>query len=147
MGMSFAVGVAIATKKQKLDCHIYVIVGDGECNEGLIWESAMSASHYKLSNMTVIVDCNKLQYDGETTQVMDMLSLSEKFKSFGFNTTETDGHDVEKLLNAISNKSSEGPNAIIAHTVKGKGVSYMENIKEWHHSKLSLSQYEQADGV
>ena len=144
MGMSFAVGVAIAAKKRKLNSHVYVIVGDGECNEGLIWEAAMSASHFKLSNLTVIVDCNRLQYDGETTKVMDMISLSEKFKSFGFNSIEVDGHDVEQLLNAMNNKSSEKPNAIIAHTVKGKGVSFMENVKEWHHSKLSLPQYEQA---
>lgn len=144
LGMSFAVGVAIAIKKRNLNSHVYVIVGDGECNEGLIWEAAMSASHYELSNLTIIVDNNNLQYDGETTKIMNMLSLSEKFNAFGFNTIEVDGHDLEKLLQAMNNKFIGKPNAIIAHTIKGKGVSFMENVKEWHHSILSLSQYEQA---
>lgn len=144
MGLSFAVGVAIACKRAKLSNQIYVIVGDGECDEGLVWEALMSASNFKLNNLTVIVDCNKLQYDGLTTGIMNSGSLAEKFKAFGFNTIEVDGHNVDSLLNAFNLKHQQSPNAIIAHTIKGKGVSFMEGKVEWHHSTLSKEQYELA---
>ena len=104
----------------------------------------MSASNFRLSNLTVIVDCNKLQYDGLTTEIMNAGSLAEKFKAFGFSTIEVDGHDVDSLLAAFNAKSLLAPNAIIAHTVKGKGVSFMEGKKEWHHSVLSKEQYDLA---
>lgn len=144
MGMSFAVGIALACKKKSLNNHVYTLVGDGECDEGLIWEAAMSASNYGLNNLTVIVDCNKLQYDGYTTQVMNLLSLGEKFKAFGFHVIEVDGHSCSQLVDALSSRSTTQPTCVIAHTIKGKGVSFMENQKEWHHSTLNDVQYQQA---
>lgn len=144
MGLSFAVGVAIASKKKAINNRVYAIVGDGECDEGLIWEAAMSASNYKLDNLTVIVDCNGLQYDGLTKDVMNNSSLADKFRAFGFYTIEVNGHDCSALYGAFEVRSEDTPIAIIANTVKGKGVSFMENKKEWHHSTLSQQQYEQA---
>ncbi len=142
MGLSYGVGVAIAGKANKLPYHVYVIIGDGECNEGIVWESFMAASHYKLDNLTVIIDDNKLQYDGESAKVMNMGSLSSKLAAFGFYTHDIDGHDVEQLINAFADTLPDKPTAIIANTVKGKGVSFMEHKKEWHHSRLSKEQYD-----
>jgi transketolase len=144
LGISFGVGVALALSKRDLKNRVYIIVGDGECDEGIVWEALTSASHFKLSNVTIIVDQNKLQYDGLTRDIMDLRSLYEKFKSFGFNTYEVDGHNVEQLCNAYQMVDDTMPSAIIAHTIKGKGVSFMENKKEWHHSRLNAVQYEQA---
>ena len=143
MGMSFAVGQAMACKKKGLSNRVFAIVGDGECDEGLIWESAMAASNYKLNNFTVIIDCNKLQYDGCTKDVMDNDSLAEKFKAFGFDTVEVDGHSVTELQNALS-RCGEKPLCVVAHTVKGKGISFAENQREWHHHTLTEEQYKQA---
>lgn len=144
MGMSFAVGVAIATKKKGLNNRVYTIIGDGECDEGLIWEAAMSASNYRLDNFVMIIDANKLQYDGFTKDVMNHASLLEKFNSFGFYSVEVDGHNCEKLYEALQIRVSGMPLAIIANTIKGKGISFMENKKEWHHSIITQQQYEQA---
>ena len=142
LGFSFAVGVALSCKC--FGNHIYVILGDGECNEGLVWEAAMAAAHYRLENMTIIVDHNGLQSDGYTKDVMDSASLAEKFRAFGFNAYEVDGH-CEKELNAVLKIKSEGkPKAIIANTIKGKGVSFLENQPTSHHSILKEEQYEQA---
>lgn len=143
LGLSYAVGVALGCKAKQLDNHIYVIVGDGECNEGLIWESLMAASKYNLDNLTVIVDCNGLQSDGYTKDVMDSFSLSDKFMAFGFDVTDVDGHDVVALMNTIGNISQK-PQAIIARTVKGKGLSFVENDPKWHHGVISEKLYEQA---
>lgn len=143
MGMSFAVGQALACKKKGLDNRVFCIVGDGECDEGLIWESAMSAANFGLDNFIVIVDRNKLQYDGLTTDIMNQLDLGEKFKSFGFDVREVDGHDVDKLIKALDTPSNI-PICVIADTIKGKGVSFMEGKKQWHHSTLSEEQYKQA---
>ena len=143
MGMSFAVGQALSCKKKGLSCRVYTIVGDGECDEGLIWESAMAAANYKLNNLTVIIDCNKLQYDGLTKDVMDSESLSEKFAAFGFDTLEVDGHDCDELQKALK-ETSERPRCIVAHTIKGKGVSFMEGNREWHHHTLSDEEYAMA---
>lgn len=144
LGLSFAVGVALSNKIEGLNNHVYVIIGDGECDEGLVWESLMSAAHFNLTNLTVIVDCNDLQSDGVKKEIMNQFSLADKFTSFGFCTKEIDGHSIEELYNSFNSKSSTKPNAIIARTVKGKGVSFMENNKDWHHGVLSLSQYELA---
>ena len=143
MGMSFAVGEALACKAKGLKCRIFVLVGDGECDEGLIWEAAMSAAHYKLDNLCVIIDKNQLQYDGETEIVLNINSLSEKFNAFGFDVEEVDGHDCDQLVKAL-NTRSEKPRCVIAHTIKGKGVSFMENDKAWHHHTLNEAQYIQA---
>jgi len=150
MGMSFAVGEAMACKAQGLDSRVYVLVGDGECDEGLIWESAMATAHYGLDNLCVIVDKNGLQYDGETTSVLNTDSLAKKFEAFGFEVSEVDGHDCSAILKAlkpsdISIQSSEKkPRCVIANTIKGKGVSFMENEKTWHHHTLNEAQYNQA---
>lgn len=142
MGLPFAVGVALALKRKGSQNKVYCLVGDGECDEGSIWEALMSASHFGLNNLVVIVDKNGLQYDGKTSDVMSADSLSAKFQSFGFEVSDVDGHSTEKLVNAFySFSNTTQPKAIIANTVKGKGVSFMENVKEWHHSVLSEAQY------
>lgn len=143
MGMSFAVGLALSCKRKGLNSRVFCIIGDGECDEGLIWEAAMSAANFKLDNFTVIVDRNVLQYDGPTSSVMDLLDLNAKFKAFGFDVIEVNGHDCVALCDALSEKYSK-PICVIAHTVKGKGLSFAENNKEWHHHTLSYEQYEQA---
>jgi transketolase len=144
LGLSYAIGVAILCKKENLNNHIYVLLGDGECDEGLVWESLMSAAHFNLTNLTVIVDCNGLQSDGYTSVIMNHSALSDKFISFGFNVIDIDGHDLNVLHDALKVKDLTRPNAIIAHTVKGKGVSFMENNKKWHHGSLTSDEYEQA---
>lgn len=144
LGLSFAVGVALANKNDGLNNHVYVLLGDGECDEGLIWESLMSASHFCLNNLTVIVDQNGLQSDGFTTDVMDKSSLASKFNAFGFMVQEIDGHNLNELIESFKMRDSTKPNAIIANTIKGKGVSFMENNKDWHHGSLSPKQYELA---
>lgn len=143
MGMSFAGGVALACKKKGLKSRVYTLVGDGECDEGLIWESAMSAANYSLNNFYVIVDRNKLQYDGPTTEIMNQIDLGEKFQSFGFEVRTVDGHNPDELAEALD-KPSDRPVCVIADTIKGKGVSFMEGQKEWHHHTLNAEQYVEA---
>lgn len=143
MGLTYAIGVALAGKINNLPYNVYAIIGDGECNEGIIWESLMSAAHFNLSNLTVIVDNNKLQYDGAVTDIMNMGNLKSKFESFGFQVSDVDGHNVRELFESFSRNRIK-PHAILANTIKGKGVSFMENRKEWHHSRLSLEQYNTA---
>jgi transketolase len=144
LGLSFGVGVALACKNNSINNHIYVLVGDGECDEGLIWESLMSARNFELSNLTVIVDCNGIQSDGFKEDVMNQFSLIDKFSAFGFNTIEINGHDHEAILYAFNNKDLNRPNAIIAKTIKGKGISFMENDVLWHHGVLNQVQFEKA---
>ena len=143
MGMTFAVGLALACKRKGLNSRVFALVGDGECDEGLIWEAAMSAANFGLDNFTVIVDKNRLQYDGYTIDVMNQLDLGKKFKAFGFDVYEVDGHDCDPLSSALK-KTGEKPTCVIANTIKGKGVSFMENAKEWHHHTLNSEEYEQA---
>ena len=143
MGMTFAVGQALACKRKGLESRVFALVGDGECDEGLIWEAAMSAANYGLNNFTVIVDRNQLQYDGYTRDVMDQIDLGKKFKAFGFDVFEVDGHDCLALSKALKTTGSN-PTCVIADTVKGKGVSFIEGLKEWHHHTLTPEQYEQA---
>lgn len=143
MGMSFAVGLALSCKKKRLSSRVFALVGDGECDEGIIWEAAMSASHYRLTNFTVIVDKNKLQYDGLTEKVMNQIDLREKFEAFGFDVREVDGHNCDELSKALK-ATADKPVCVIANTIKGKGVSFMEGVKEWHHHTLSKDEYEQA---
>ncbi len=143
MGMSFAVGLALSCKRKGNTNRVFALVGDGECDEGLIWEAAMSASHYQLNNFTVIVDRNKLQYDGPTEKVMNQIDLAKKFEAFGFDVFVVDGHDCDELSKALK-QASEKPSCVIADTIKGKGVSFIEGVKEWHHHTLSQEEYEQA---
>ena len=144
LGLSYGVGVAISCKMDKLDNHVYVLVGDGECDEGLVWESLMSAANFNLTNLTVIVDFNGMQSDGHSINIMDKTTLGDKFESFGFHVKEIDGHNLEEINDAFTLRDLSKPNAIIAHTVKGKGVSFMENNINWHHGVLSEKLYESA---
>lgn len=133
-GISAAVGMAIANKLDGNNNRVYVLCGDGEAEEGIVWEALMAACHYKLDNMCIIFDQNGLQIDGNVQDVIGPLPLLDKAKAFGANTVECDGNDFDSLRNAFSYaRQSKGvPTVIIAHTVKGKGVSYMENNYAWH---------------
>ena len=145
MGLSLGIGVAIAGKKRNLDYSVYVLMGDGECNEGSVWEAAMAASHYKLNNLIGIVDKNNFQQTGSNAEIMSLGDLSSKWKSFGWNVIDVDGHDIGELYDAFTiEKPSNSPTVIIAKTVKGKGFSFAENNNAWHHAPLSKSQYEAA---
>jgi transketolase len=144
LGLSFAVGVCLSNKIEKINNQVYVILGDGECDEGLVWESLMSANHLKLNNLTVIIDDNGLQSDGFSKDIMDKSSFLKMFEAFGFYTQEIDGHDINQILESFKRRNINMPNAIIAKTIKGKGVSFMENNKDWHHNILSRLQYELA---
>jgi transketolase len=134
-GISLGIGCALAAKLDKKDFHTFVMVGDGEIQEGQNWEAAMFASFHKLNNLTVIVDYNKLQLDGFIKDVLEVKPLAKKFEAFGWHTVEIDGHDLKQVLPALRDARanvSDKPTAIIANTVKGKGVSFMENSVEWH---------------
>jgi len=145
MGLSLGIGVAIASKKKKKNFDVYVIVGDGECNEGSVWESAMAAPHFKLDNLYVVIDKNNFQQTGSNEEIMNVANLKDKWSSFGWHTVELDGHNIEELYNFFNKgKTINKPKAIIANTVKGKGFSFSENNNDWHHSILSKSFYEKA---
>lgn len=133
-GFSAAVGMAVAGKIDKNPGRVYVLTGDGELQEGIVWEAAMQASHRKLDNLVAIVDLNGLQIDGKVSDVKCVCPVDEKFRSFGWNVISIDGHNFEELTTAFKEaKSSKGvPTAIIAHTHKGKGVSFMEDNAGWH---------------
>lgn len=131
-GASAGVGMAIGLK-QKNQAHVYVLMGDGEQAEGSIWEAAMSAAKYKLDNLTMIIDRNRLEISGDTEDVMPLNSLSDKYRAFGFHVIECDGHDPRELCAALKTRVKDKPVAIIANTVKGKGISFMENKAGWHH--------------
>ncbi len=145
-GLSAANGMAISGKYNKKDYRVYCVCGDGELQEGQIWEAAMTAAHYKLDNLTVFVDNNKLQIDGTNDEVMTLLNIADKFKAFGFNVLEIDGHDVEQIKSALASaKQTKGkPTAIICSTVKGKGVSFMENQVGFHGAAPNEEQYKTA---
>lgn len=142
-GLSCANGMALASKLNKDGNRVYCLVGDGEIEEGQIWEAAMSASHYKLDNLCVIVDNNNLQIDGSIEEVMSSYPINFKFESFGFNVINVDGHNTEELIEAFNKaKTVKGkPTAIIAKTIKGKGVSFMENQVGWHGKAPNEEQY------
>lgn len=135
-GFSAACGMAIAAKLDKKDYKVYAILGDGELQEGQIWEAAMAAPHFKLDNLTAFVDYNGLQIDGKISEVMSPEPIADKFKAFGWNIINIDGHDYEQILNsvALAKKVKDMPSLIVAKTIKGKGVSFMENKAEWHGS-------------
>jgi len=132
-GLSLAVGMALAGKVDKKSYRVWALVGDGESEEGQIWEAAMAAAHYKLDNLTAIVDHNHLQIDGPICEVMSPEPLADKWRAFGWDVVEVDGHNIQDLLKVFSAPPAQGkPRAIIAETVKGKGVSYMEGLAAWH---------------
>ena len=132
-GLSCGLGMAMAARRRNKAYRIYVLLGDGECEEGSVWEAAMAAAHHKFSQLTAIVDINHLQLTGPTEKVISLGDLGAKFRAFGWNTVEIDGHNVEQILKAFDYaREADGPTAILADTVKGKGVSFMENQVEWH---------------
>lgn len=144
-GLSIAVGMAISLKQQKKPNRVYIVLGDGECNSGQVWEAAMAASKYHLSNIIAIVDNNTYQLDGPTETVMPLEPFEEKWKSFGWKTFDADGHDVKSLIDTINKAKEEKsrPTVIIANTTKGKGISFMENATYWHAGTVSKEQLNQ----
>jgi len=145
-GFSAANGMALAGKVDKKDYRVYVLLGDGEIQEGQVWEAAMLASHYKLDNLTAFLDYNGLQIDGPTEEVMSSGSLADKWRAFGWHVIEIDGHDIKQILEAVEKaKVTTGqPTLILAHTIKGKGVSFMENQVGWHGKAPNAEQVQQA---
>jgi transketolase len=144
-GLSMGVGIALAAKKKQCDFNTYIYMGDGECNEGSVWEAVMSAAQLGLDNLTAIVDYNKLQSDGDARQIIDFADLAGKFKSFAWDIREIDGHDIAQIVNAFEAPRVVGcPRVLVAHTVKGKGISFMENNNEWHHNRLTKANYDLA---
>ena len=136
-GVSIATGMALGAKLRNADVNIYTILGDGELQEGQVWEAAMAAAHYKLDNLTVIIDNNGLQIDGSNDKVMGLGNIADKYRSFGFYVVELkDGNDIEELLDALNTEVEGQPKCILAHTIKGKGVSFMENQVGWHGKAL-----------
>lgn len=133
-GLSFSVGVALTARLDSRDHRVYVLLGDGECNEGQVWEAVMAAAHFKVDNLVAIVDHNKQQLDGWTREIMNLEPLAARWRSFGWHAIEIDGHDFGQILPALEEaKGTKGqPTVIIAHTIKGKGVSFMENNVEFH---------------
>lgn len=133
-GLSYGIGIALAGRLDKRDYHVYVLLGDGECEEGQVWEAAMLGPHFKIDNLTAIVDHNKLQLDGRCCDIMNLHPLAEKWRAFNWYVIEIDGHDMKQILSALGKaKEIKGkPSVIIAHTVKGKGVSFMENNVDFH---------------
>jgi len=141
LGLSPAIGSALASHALPNKFKVYALLGNGECNEGTIWEAAMSASAFHLDNLVAIVDNNEIQSDGFSKDVMDMGDISSKWKAFGWIVRTVDGHDVEALRQAMTESWERKPLLILANTVKGKGVSFMERNKEWHHNVLTNELY------
>lgn len=144
-GLSISIGVGLAMRLDGAPGHIFTLMGDGESQEGEVWEAAMAAAHYDLSNLTAIIDCNGLQIDGQTRDIMNVEPLPAKFESFGWTARAIDGHDFEQIIDALVwSRTVKGPVAIVAKTVKGKGVSFMENEAGWHGKAPSPEQEKQA---
>ncbi len=141
-GVSAAVGMALGFKLKKKDNLVFAILGDGEIDEGICWEAFMAAAHYKLDNLTVIIDKNRLQLDGTTDQIMGHRDLKAKMEAFGFLVDVIDGHDFDQILPALDNRAEGKPHCIIANTIKGKGVSYMEDSLDWHGKAPNAEQLE-----
>ena len=133
-GLSFGIGIALAGKLDARDYQVYVLLGDGECDEGQIWEAAMAAAHYKIDNLTAIVDCNQIQLAGRTCDIMNLEPLADKWRSFNWHVLDINGHDINQILQATkkAKEIKQRPTVIIAHTIKGKGVSFMENNVDFH---------------
>ena len=145
-GLSFGIGIALAGRLDARDYRVYVLLGDGECDEGQVWEAAMASAHFKLDNLVAIVDHNELQIDGWNRDVMNLEPLPEKWKAFGWHTIEVNGHDLSQLIAAFDEaKRIKGkPTVIIAHTIKGKGVSFMENNVDFHGKAPTPAEMEKA---
>jgi transketolase len=143
-GVSIATGMAIAAKYKKADYKVYTVIGDGEAQEGLVWEAAMAAAHYHLDNLTVMLDHNGLQIDGSNEQVMSLGDVMAKYKAFGFECFQVDGHDIDAITKALLAPVSGKPKFICCETVKGKGVSFMEGNFGWHGKAPNEEEYHTA---
>ena len=144
MEMSFAVGKAIIAKQTEQKYHIYCLLGDAECEEGPVWEAFIAAAHYKLDNLTVIIDRNRMSVDGNTEELMAQRDMQKKMEAFGFESVTVNGHDIHQLLEVLKHKPEGKPYAVISETTKGKGVSFIENNKSWHQAVLNEKQYHEA---
>lgn len=146
MGLSFGIGIALAARLDRRDYSTYVLLSDGECDEGQTWEAAMAASQFKLDNLVAVVDCNKIQLSGWTKDIMNLEPFSRKWRAFGWHTVDIDGHDFSQILTAFrgAHDTRARPTAIIARTVKGKGVSFMENSVRFHGKAPTPEEAEQA---
>ena len=133
-GLSVGLGMSLAAKIDKRDCRVYVLLGDGEIQEGNIWEAAMAAAHYNCNNLCAILDYNRFQIDGKVSEIMGVEPLSDKWRAFGWHVIEIDGHNIKRILGAFqkARNKKKKPTIIIAHTIKGKGVSFMENVVDFH---------------
>lgn len=145
-GLSFSIGIALASRLDKQSYRVYTLLGDGECDEGQVWEAAMAAPHFKIDNLTAVVDRNGLQIDGWTKDIMNTEPMSEKWRSFGWHVIDVDGHDFKQLIEAFEHAKTvkRQPTVIVARTVKGKGISYMENNADFHGKAPNAAQLEQA---
>ncbi|MGE5403349.1 MAG: transketolase [Candidatus Saccharibacteria bacterium] len=145
-GIGWAVGMALAARLDQRESRVYTLLGDGEIEEGIVWEATMAAAHYKLENLVAIVDCNGLQIDGPVTRVMSPEPVAYKFRAFGWHVEEINGHDLQAIMKALdqARQNTGGPTAIVARTVKGKGVSFMENQVDWHGKAPSRDDAERA---
>ena len=144
-GVGLAVGIAKAAKIKQQDFHIYTLIGDGESNEGSVWEVAMFAAHNKLDNLTIILDKNSCQSDGFSFSVLDMGDMARKWESFGFYVEQINGHNIEQIDKTLAKKNPQNmPRIIISETIKGNGISFMENKPEWHHNRLTKQFFELA---
>ncbi len=145
-GLSYGIGMALAGRLDGKDYRVYVLIGDGECDEGQVWEAAMFAPHHKMDNMTAIVDHNDLQLDGRVCDIMGLEPLTDKWRAFNWNVLEINGHDMKQILQALKKAGAvkEKPTVIIAHTIKGKGVSFMEGNVDFHGKAPSPQETEQA---
>ena len=146
MGLSFGLGVALAARLDEKDFNVFVMMGDGECEEGQVWEAAMAAAHFNLNRVTAVIDHNKIQNDGYVKDIMNVAPLAPKWEAFGWHTIEIDGHRFEEVLNAYHEamKVQDRPSVIIAHTVKGKNISFMENNPDYHGKAPTIEQADQA---
>lgn len=142
-GISAAAGMAYSLKHRGSSAHVYVILGDGECQEGIVWEAAMSAARFKLGNLTAFVDCNRFQSCGSLTEIMEMEPFEDKWQAFGWKTIRIDGHDMAQICEAIeeSKIDIDVPVCILANTIKGKGISFMENNNRWHCDDMTDEEY------
>lgn len=144
-GASIAVGMALAAKYKKAPYKVFAVLGDGEAQEGMIWEAAMSAAHFKLDNLTFLMDHNGLQIDGSNDQVMSLGDIAAKFEAFGFECRKVDGHDIDAIAAALAAPAPAGkPKFILCETVKGKGVSFMEDVAGWHGRPMNAEEYAKA---
>jgi len=146
MGLSFAIGVALAARLDSKSYRTYVLLSDGECEEGQTWEAALSAAHFKIDNLTAIVDCNGMQLSGRTRDIMNLEPFTQKWKAFGWHTIDIDGHDFDQVLSACqgAGKIKGKPTVIVARTIKGKGVSFMENNAAFHGKAPTQEEAERA---